>query len=243
MSHPLYKFGKTKASRDKRNLSLKSVLLSTPVLPAEYSFDTAHPGVPLRMFKNDVYGCCVLAERAHQTMRFEFAETGKVPQITDTDVTREYFKETGGIDSGLNMLASLKAWRTGWKAAGRKYKITAFAEIDRTSRDQVRHAIYADVGASIGVALPASAMAEFDAGKPWSKTTGRGLDGHCIYLVGYTKQGPVCITWGQRQQMTWAWFRKYCDEAYAVFDSLDTVKIKKLIHTDAVLRHLAKVAA
>ena len=43
--------------------------------------------------------------------------------------------------------------------------------------------------------------------------------GHYVYVPGYTPPGPVCVTWGRKQQMTWAWFAKYCDEAYAVFDA------------------------
>jgi hypothetical protein len=58
-------------------------------------------------------------------------EQGSVVMITDKDVTREYFKETGGPDAGLVVLDSLKAWQ----------------------------AIYADV------------------------------------------MGPVCVTWGRKQQM------------------------------------------
>jgi hypothetical protein len=68
--------------------------------------------------------------------------------------------------------------------------------------------------------------------------------GHAIYLVGYDsgnsglgvrdqglgiKENPsltpnpqpltptlTCITWGQTKKITWAWFEKYCSEAYAL---------------------------
>jgi hypothetical protein len=40
------------------------------------------------------------------------------------------------------------------------------------------------------------------------------------------------VTWGKKQQMTWKFFDKYCDEAYAIFDAVDTAKKKKAI--DAV---------
>ena len=35
-----------------------------------------------------------------------------------------------------------------------------------------------------------------------------------VYVSGYTAKGPVRVTWGRTQQMTWAWFATYCDEAY-----------------------------
>jgi hypothetical protein len=68
--------------------------------------------------------------------------------------------------------------------------------------------------------------------------------GHAIYLVGYDRKMAIddcrlsiekqstigngqssvdnrqstitCITWGRPKKMTWAWFQKYCSEAYAL---------------------------
>jgi len=71
-----------------------------------------------------------LTRAAHQTLRFELVEQGKVIHITDAKVEKEYFKETGGPDSGLVVLDSLKLWRKpGWRAAGKRYTIKAFAQI------------------------------------------------------------------------------------------------------------------
>ena len=38
----------------------------------------------------------------------------------------------------------------------------------------------------------------------------------------------MCVTWGRKQQITWAWLSKYCDEAYAIFDAKDTFKTKAI---------------
>jgi len=80
--------------------------------------------------------------------------------------------------------------------------------------------------------------------------------GHAVYLVGYESAnsrgaGPAtasrntgagnapattgmgnrgsltCITWGQQKKMTWAWFDKYCSEAYALI-SKDWIKASGL---------------
>ena len=48
--------------------------------------------------------------------------------------------------------------------------------------------------------------------------------GHYVFVPGYTAAGPVCVTWGRKQQMTWDWLDKYCDEAYAIFDAKNTAK-------------------
>ncbi len=62
------------------------------------------------MFANDVHGDCVIAARAHLTLRFEDIEQGSILMIKDQDVLKEYFKESGGADHGLNILDSLNEW-------------------------------------------------------------------------------------------------------------------------------------
>ncbi|MEO8810301.1 MAG: hypothetical protein ABI386_08655 [Rhodanobacter sp.] len=229
----IVRFGKRKAKRDSRNLMFASLLRPPPVLPSEYDFDVVHHGIPTPMFGNDDYGDCVMAGRAHQTLRFEKAEQNQLVAITDKDVLREYFSESGGADSGLVVLDSLKEWRIkGWLAAKRRYKIKAFAEIDRSKRIGLKRAVYMDIGVGLGLTLPDSAMPQFYAGKPWAVVAGNAGkpnpdNGHYVYVPGYTTSGPVCVTWGRKQQMSWAFFAKYCDEAYAIIDAADSVKKKR----------------
>jgi hypothetical protein len=233
--HPIFKLGKAKARRDSRNLKLKAILRPPVVVPKEYDFDTSHSGVPTPVFANDRYGDCVIAGRAHQTLRFELVEQEKIIRITETDVVQEYFLETGGADEGLVVLDSLKRWRRqGWKAAGDRYFVTAFAEIDRRSTSEVKRTVFTDLGVGLGLSLPMTAQREFEAGKPWRTTTGSGSTpnswgGHYVYVTGYTTLGPACVTWGRKQQMSWAFFRKYCDEAYAVIDALNTKKKRRAL--------------
>jgi len=82
-------------------------------------------------------------------------------------------------------------------------------EVEYLNSEQVRQAIYADL-VGLGMQLPKSAP--------------RSWGGHYIYVPGYTAQGPVCVTWGRKQQMTWAWLDKYYDEVYAIFDAKDSLK-------------------
>src|SRR4030095_5696937 len=98
--HPLFKLGKAPAKRDARNLKLKTILRAPIKVPTEYDFDTSHHGVPTPVFANDRYGDCVIAGRAHQTLRFELIEQKTIIDITDEDVIKEYFLETGGGDAG-----------------------------------------------------------------------------------------------------------------------------------------------
>lgn len=229
----IIRFGKKPAKRDSRNLKLSAILKAPVSLPNEYDFDVNHNGIPTPMFANDVHGDCVMAGRAHQTLRFEKAEQGVVIKITEPEVLQEYFKESGGADNGLAVLDSLNLWRQrGWKAARRVYKIQAFAEINPAKNDEIKRTVFMDIGAGLGLTLPDSAINQFHAGKPWDVVKGPGSrpnrdNGHYVYVPGYTKTGPVCVTWGRKQQMSWAFLKKYCDEAYAIIDAVDTAKKKR----------------
>jgi hypothetical protein len=242
-SHKVFKLGKAAAKRDSRNLKFAAVLKAKPVLPKAYDFDLQHPGIPTPMFGNDTFGDCVIAGRAHQTLRFEDIEQGSLLMISDKDVLSEYKKETGGPDTGLVVLDSLKEWRSrGWKVGKNTYKIQAFSEINRSDHTEVRQAIFADVGIGIGVQLPKAAQAQMQSGQVWDVTSGPNAKagswgGHYVHVPGYTAAGPVCVTWGRKQQMTWAWFNRYCDEAYAIFDAKDTFK-KTIVDKKAITAFL-----
>ena len=239
-SDKVFKLGKAGAKRDKRNLKFATLLRKKlPKLPTSYDFDTKHAGIPTPMFANDELGDCVIAGRAHQTLRFELIEQGSVLMIPDTTVAAEYKKETGGPDSGLVVLDSLKLWRTkGWKVGTHNYKIQAFAQVDFTDRGEVKQSIFADVGIGLGLQLPKSAQKQIQTGQRWEVTTGPSAapgswGGHYVYVPGYTSAGPVCVTWGRKQQMTWSWLNKYADEAYAIFDARNRFK-KSMIDTGKI---------
>ena len=239
-AHKIFKLGKAPAKKDSRNLKFATLLRATaPTLPSSYDFDTTHSGIPTPMFGNDVHGDCVIAGRAHQTLRFEDIEQGSVLMITEKEVLKEYFKETGGPDNGLVVLDSLNEWRhKGWKVGKHNYKIQAFAEVDFRKNDEVRQAVFADVGVGLGIQLPNSAKAQIQTGQPWDVTAGPdsapgSWGGHYVYVSGYTPSGPVCVTWGRKQQMTWAWLDKYFDEAYAIFDAKNHFK-KNMISKEKI---------
>ncbi len=231
-AHKVFKLGKAPAKKDERNLKFASLLRAAPpALPSAYDFDSSHPGIPTPMFANDTRGDCVIAGRAHQTLRFEDIEQGSVLMITDKEVLKEYLKETGGSDTGLVVLDSLNEWRhKGWKVGKHIYKIQAFSEVAFTNHEEARQAIYADVGVGLGLQLPNSAKAQIQTGQPWEVTSGPdsapgSWGGHYVYVPGYTPSGPVCVTWGRKQQITWDWLDKYCDEAYAIFDAKNRFKM------------------
>lgn len=223
MTSQMLKLGKKEAKRDQRNFKMSALLTKAAAdVPASYNFDNKHRNIPVPMFGNDQYGDCVIAGRAHQTLRFEHLEQGGILPITDKEVIDEYFRESGGQDTGLYILDSLNEWRKqGWTAAGKNYKIKAFAEVNPADLLEVKRTIWSDIGIMTGFALPDTFWDEFNKGKAWSKTTmpPNPYNGHCVLITGYTKTYLTCITWARRQRMTWKFFTKYCDEAYGIIDA------------------------
>ena len=72
----------------------------------------------------------------------------------------------------------------------------------------------------IGFNVPQSAMDQNAAGQIWDVVANDGgiVGGHDVVVPMFDapSQTLTCITWGMRQQMTWAFFLKYCDEAYTL---------------------------
>ena len=79
-------FGKAPAKHDDRNLKLADVLLAEDPLPEEYDFDDNHRRFQRLRFEIRRDNNCVIAGRAHQTLRFELAEQKVLINITDEDV-------------------------------------------------------------------------------------------------------------------------------------------------------------
>lgn len=234
--HPIFKLGKRPAKADPRNFKFAALRrAAVPKVPDVYDFDLTHTGIPTPTFLNDQLGDCVIAGRAHQTLRFEDLEQRTVIPISDPDVRREYFKETGGADTGLVVLDSLNLWRRrGWKVGKKRYYIKAFTQLDPKNHQQLKQSVFLATGAGIGVELPGAAIPQFQAGQPWTVVTGpQGRPdprlGHYVYICGYNKTGPVCVTWGSKQQMTWQWYDKYVDEAYCIIDAKDLKALTKAL--------------
>lgn len=90
-------------------------------------------------------------------------------------------------------------------------------------RDPVKltRAIYLYGGVTLTVALPADAIAQFEAGQTWSVTAGAGGapwsgGSHEVAAVGWDTQGHIELaTWGRTQWADLSWVETYCTESYA----------------------------
>lgn len=235
--------GKLPPKVDPRTLMLASVLRASPA-PAYWAYDDAFPllaPAPTPMWRNDELGDCVIVSQGHLTLRLEGAEHGVLPAISDGEVVAEYFRQSGGRDVGLYMLDAANEWRQhGLIAGGKAERIAAYGQIATNDVRTVKRTCAADLGLWIGVSLPETAADQFERGHVWrvTKTSGRGTPGswggHAMAVVAYSPSRLWVGTWGNRQAMTWPFFRTYCDECYGVVDRLDN----PAVNSDALVAYL-----
>ena len=102
------------------------------------------------------------------------------------------------------------------------HKLAAFFEVDVHNADHIKAAIYECGVLYIGFEVPAYIMnPDNSAQDVWEvKTDGdqSNLGGHAVIIVGYNPTGLKVISWGRQYTMTWDFFKKYTDEAYALID-------------------------
>lgn len=237
------KLGRAPTILDKRTIRISKIFTRelAPV-PQSYNVEKVLAELygltfPDRMWRNDLFGDCVIAARANESLKYEAFEQHKIININDEDVLRTYFSETGGLDSGLNMLRSLSAWRKGWTidrktrckffgTGGTKYDIYAYAAID--SIEDLKKSLFYLRSGYVGFDVPKYCIDQFNAHKVWDLNPDGDqtiAGGHCISMPAYGLDGGDELlffrTWGWTQPMTPRFYNKWVSEAYAIIDKPD----------------------
>lgn len=205
------KLGKLAPKDDPRTLRLSAYLAPTlPPPPDSLDYSSRVKSWP--MYGNDQYGDCTIAAAAHQVQLWS-ALIGKPKTPSQPSVINRYFRLTGGQDTGLVELDVLNDWR---KNALDRDKIIAFAKVDKNNLDHVKQSLVLFGGVYIGFQVPQNAQTLFEEGKPWDANGGPIEGGHAVNVIGYDAEGLTVVTWGRTQRATWAWWREYVDEAWAI---------------------------
>jgi hypothetical protein len=169
----------------------------------------------LGMMKNDVLGDCTAAGIGHDYQ--VWTTYGGAPwRPTDAQIVEVYDRINGGRDEGAAMLDALNSVRE--RGIGGN-KIYAYVAIDPQDHDQVRTAHFLFGGIYAGANLPVSAQKQ----KVWDVTTGNGSEpgswgGHAFAVPDYRRKQLGIFTWGELQMITWEWWDRYTDEAYAILE-------------------------
>ena len=244
IDHSNMHLGKRPRRHDQRTLMMANYL-TTALPPAPASVDYTQGVEDWGMMRNDQLGCCTIAAVGHAVQAWT-VNAGSRVNFADRTIDLYYEKWDAynpadpATDQGGVELDVLNDWRQQGFAG---HALDAYAAIDLGARDTgngkrdansrplspdpIAQAIWLFGGAYIGVELPLTAQSQ----DVWDVADGPDAEpgswgGHAVYLVGYDfpvsrVPNPVsrtltCITWGQTKKMTWAWFEKYCSEAYAL---------------------------
>ena len=110
--------------------------------------------------------------------------------------------------------------KTGAPTGAGPNKLAAFVEVDIRVVDDVKRSI-----ADCGVAYAGLKIPKYLDVDPWPAVwdvqaeNDQPIGAHAVILAGYDAQGAKVISFGQIYTMTWAFFAKYADEAYALADA------------------------
>ena len=167
------------------------------------------------MCDNDTLSDCTAAAVSHAISTWE----SYVPPLnfmSDREIVQLY-SATGGYvagdpttDRGAVCLDVLNYW-THNEVGGET--LAAFCAVDPRNPAHVRIALEVFGGLYVGVTLR---EAQLEGSGKWDRTTDTIVGGHCIWTVAADDDGLTCITWGEPQRMTWAFWNTAVDECYAL---------------------------
>jgi hypothetical protein len=179
------------------------------------------------LFKNDVWGCCVVADRLHQRMLYT-ANTGAMIMPSDSEVLPMYQKLCPGFDPnapvdqyGENPTDQGASELDCCNIEIAEGELTSAGVIDPKNIKHVQWGIQLYGTVKIGIQLPDFAETYFDQDKVWDMPIGKPpnfVGGHDVPVVQYRMDGATlllgCVTWGRLQWMTTGFLLACCDEVH-----------------------------
>lgn len=212
--------GKLPVRTDVRTLSLARYVDPNVLPPPPATFaETARVG-SWPMYANDRLGDCTTAAAGHMIEAWTAAARGEAVVISEQSVV-DAFEHVKRVDpltgeEGAVELEVLQYWR---KQGIGGHRIGAYARVSVHTRRLVETGAWLFGGLYIGLQLPLTARDQ----DVWDWTGSLAGDakpgswgGHAVDIVGYDAQALTIVTWGRLKQMTWAFWDRYCDEAYCI---------------------------
>ena len=194
-------------------------------VPPAYADHTPYGFSAWGMMMNDTLGDCTIAACGHALQVF----TGGKITVTDATIESFYSKwcgyvpgnpatDNGGVEA--DVLAN-------WKSQGFDgHALEGYVDPQPGNWLHIAHSIAEFGGVYIGFQVPNSAMTQFQNGQVWDVVANDGgiAGGHAVFCPAFHTQDPTynkettitCITWGQKQKMTMAFWEKYCDESHTL---------------------------
>ncbi|HMA51633.1 MAG TPA: hypothetical protein VKP60_17865, partial [Magnetospirillaceae bacterium] len=207
---------------------LSALLAGLDLPPPPESQDWTR-GMPadLGIMLNDKLNCCSIAAFYHALQVWSFnAADGVMETEPDSNVEALYCAVSGykpaeappgPICNEQQVLTHIH--KTGAPTGKGPNKLMAFLEVDIRNLDDIKRTIAACGVAYVGIKVP-TYLKDVD----WPPVldvqaeNAEPFGAHAVVLAGYDAQGARMISFGKLYTMTWAFFAKYADEAYALAD-------------------------
>jgi hypothetical protein len=195
-----------------------------PSAPATFGVLATLQAIPWGMDGNDTLGDCTIAGADH-VIAAENALLATSDARPSLSVLEAQYTALSPNDQGCVIATVLQTWRNPglFSMPGATNKVSQYAPFDQRNQTEFQQVIAFTGAAYIGIACPQSAQQQFakqlQTGQlvPWTVVKGSPVaGGHCIVAVGYTEEGPLCVTWGGVVLVTWPFLTKYCDEGWVV---------------------------
>jgi hypothetical protein len=223
--------GKKRPRFDNRTLKLANYLTPSALPTPPQSVDCSGGRTSWPMFDNDKIGDCTCATAAGFVEQWT-ATGGRVsadvldPQvITAYSAVTGYDPATGANDNGASELDVLAYWQ---KVGIGGHQIGAYVALNVYDPVQVYAALWLFNGVYVGAALPVTCQGASE----WVVDSAAGSQaypgswgGHAFGLVAALDPSVVADTdpggmkhrtWGGLMPTSWAWWRTYVEEAYAI---------------------------
>ena len=173
---------------------------------------------------NDRIGDCTIAGVDHLIRAWDTEVSEHDPPPIEAWIETEYFKLTGGEDTGLNEAEVLKTWQTSGLFGE---KIAAYAPVNPKDLLELHQAVAFYGGCYLGIECPASAQEQFANDEPWTYEGSEVQGGHCVAALGYGPNGGLhCATWGGVAVLEASFLAHYLDEAWCILPH-ELVEAKK----------------
>lgn len=221
-----HKLGRQPRAFSPRVMHLSSLLGAVDLPPPPPSVDWTKGVDKWGMMLNDRLGDCTCAAAYHarqvwtNNIGVEFTDP-------DAEVLALYEKacgydpnnsatDRGGVEQSVLGYLMVQGYPV---AVGEPDKLLAFFEVDPRNKDDIKTAISECGVCYIGFEVPDSI--DEAPGSTWDVEDGASIEGgHAVILVGYDEDTVTLISWGSLYKMTWDFFQKYTDEAYALVSNL-----------------------
>lgn len=248
------RLGKREYEHDERTLRIGELLAPAVfTIPHTWDFDLGRFTLPLGLWGNDKWQNSVIVARGNHLLRSERAATKVTLPLVEEQIIAKY-KELSGAqepgdehDQGLGMLTAMRDWRRGWQLGRHTHTLAAYGELS-SDPFELRVASFLLNGIQLGLALPMTALQQWQSDLAWDDTGHEDKDAepgswglHTVYAKHFDEHGIFAVTWGCEQYMTNRFLVRYCDERWAVID--DVARHVHYLDVDRLLDYLRKLDA